>query len=164
MQQFSRLSHISATLTLLSQALALPRISTRTSPKINWGNCTASDPPNLRCGQIEVPVDYEHPHGDYFNITFAQLQATNVTNRIGSLIVNPGGPGGAASDLVFAQLQGAALFSPELLAEYDSKSCRVAPFLLPTTKVWSKYHAITPIPVLTYILAQSSASIPVVQD
>ncbi|PVH79340.1 alpha/beta-hydrolase [Cadophora sp. DSE1049] len=119
MQQFFCFSHISATLILFSQALALPHIPPRTNPKISWGNCTASDPPNLQCGQIEVPVDYDNPRGDQFNVTFARLQTLNATSRIGSLIFNPGGPGGAGSDVVFAQIQGAPFFSPELLAQYD---------------------------------------------
>ncbi|KAH7386183.1 Alpha/Beta hydrolase protein [Cadophora sp. MPI-SDFR-AT-0126] len=119
MQQLFYLSHISATLIFFSQALALPYISPRTNPKISWANCTTSDPPGLQCGQIEVPVDYDNAHADQFNITFARLQATNATSRIGSLIINPGGPGGAGSDLVFGQIQGAPLFSPELLAQYD---------------------------------------------
>jgi len=46
MQRFSNLSKLSAIFILFSQALALPHISTRTNPKINWGNCTASDPPS----------------------------------------------------------------------------------------------------------------------
>ncbi|KAG4441223.1 hypothetical protein IFR05_003271 [Cadophora sp. M221] len=112
-------SLLSTVALLVSQTLALPSLSPRTSPQINWGNCTASDPPNLQCGQIQVPVDYEHPHGVQFNLTFARLQALNATDRIGSLIFNPGGPGGAASDLVFLQVQGLPLWSPELLAQYD---------------------------------------------
>lgn len=71
-----------------------------------------------------MPVEYDNLHGDYFNITFAQIQVINVTSRISSLIVNPGGPVGAGSDLLFAQIQGAALFGSELLARYDSKFYR----------------------------------------
>ncbi len=104
---------------LSSTTFAFPSLSPSIGPVIAWSNCTEADPPNLQCGQIQVPIDYQSPHGDKINLTFARLQS-NTTARIGSLIFNPGGPGGAASSFVFGHVfQDGHLWTPELLAHYD---------------------------------------------
>ncbi|KAG9235189.1 hypothetical protein BJ875DRAFT_483477 [Amylocarpus encephaloides] len=98
----------------------VPPLSPRTSPTISWKNCiNESDPPNLQCGSIQVPVDYGKPHCEHFNLTFARIK-TNGISCLGSLVYNPGGPGGAGSDVVFAHvLKGISVWSAELLAQYD---------------------------------------------
>lgn len=110
---------LSATLSLASQSLAAPTAPTRTNSNITWGACKEVDPPNLQCGQIQAPVDHNKPHGDKFNLGFARLKASS-SSPSGSLVYNPGGPGGAASDAVFAQaFLNVSFWSPELLAQYD---------------------------------------------
>ena len=110
----------SIALSLASQVLAAPSASPRTYPTVTWRNCTAADPPNLQCGHLQVPVDYNNPHGHQFDLTFARLKASNSTSRLGSLVFNPGGPGGAASRFVFTQVfDGVTVWSPEILADYD---------------------------------------------
>lgn len=107
------------TLVIASQVLSAPTTSPKTNPTINWINCTDADPPNLQCGQVQVPVDYNKPEGDKFNLTFARIKANSIS-RIGSLFYNPGGPGGAATDAVFPQVfSNITLWSPALLAQYD---------------------------------------------
>jgi pimeloyl-ACP methyl ester carboxylesterase len=87
-------------------------------PSISWGNCTASDPPNLDCGIIQAPIDYDNPNGPKVNLTIARIKANGT--KIGNLFFNFGGPGGEASTFVFETVKKKAqLFSPELLAQYD---------------------------------------------
>lgn len=81
---------------LASFAYSLPGLA---SPTITWSNCTASDPPSLDCGSIQVPLDYENPKGDNITLAIARLKAPN---RKGNLMYNPGGPGGSATQALFA--------------------------------------------------------------
>src|ERR687898_652550 len=48
------------------------------------------------CGTLEVPVDYDDPDGDTLSLSIARMPAEG--DRIGPLFVNPGGPGGTATD------------------------------------------------------------------
>jgi pimeloyl-ACP methyl ester carboxylesterase len=45
------------------------------------------------CGTLQVPFDYENPELGEFTLSLVQHPATRTSNRIGSLLVNPGGPG-----------------------------------------------------------------------
>ncbi|MCZ4556866.1 alpha/beta hydrolase [Rhodococcus maanshanensis] len=53
---------------------------------------------SLECAEITVPVDYADPTGDTAKIAISRSQATGP--KIGSVLVNPGGPG--ASGLAMA--------------------------------------------------------------
>ncbi|MDT5019189.1 MAG: hypothetical protein QOD39_5349 [Mycobacterium sp.] len=69
----------------------------RPGDPIQWGPCegAASDqapaPVGSECGMLAVPVDYSKPDGDVARIYVTRIKATG--NKIGSLIINPGGPG-----------------------------------------------------------------------
>ncbi len=53
--------------------------------------------PEFRCARIEVPLDYDDPDGRTMQI--ALLRAAAGGERIGSLLLNPGGPGGAGMSM-----------------------------------------------------------------
>jgi len=69
-----------------------------------WTSCTeiAGDqvrlPPNAQCTRIEVPVDYADPEGPTAQLALSRIPATGA--KIGSLLVNPGGPGVSGLDTV----------------------------------------------------------------
>jgi pimeloyl-ACP methyl ester carboxylesterase len=113
-----------AILSLASIASSLPNLASRSSaaPSISWSNCTASDPPTLDCGSIQVPLDYNQPKGDSITLVIARLKAPSKT-RIGNLVYNPGGPGGSATEVVLAVAElgaeEAPFFSQNLLNHYD---------------------------------------------
>jgi pimeloyl-ACP methyl ester carboxylesterase len=70
----------------------------------------------IECGTIDVPVDYEDPTGPQFTLYAAVHLATDAKNRIGSLLVNPGGPGFGGSDFaVFAD----QIYGPSILERFD---------------------------------------------
>ena len=48
-------------------------------------------PAGAECGKLSVPVDYAKPDGDVARIAMIRFKATG--DKIGSLVVNPGGPG-----------------------------------------------------------------------
>jgi pimeloyl-ACP methyl ester carboxylesterase len=69
----------------------------RPGSPIQWAPCkaAASDqnrvPAGAECGMLSVPVDYSKPDGDVAQIAMIRFKATG--QKIGSLVVNPGGPG-----------------------------------------------------------------------
>lgn len=74
--------------------------------------------PSLQCATFSVPINWEEPNGEHFDLGFVKLAApVNSTNKIGFLFINPGGPGAAASQLV-ALVAGGALQTP-LLDSFD---------------------------------------------
>ena len=54
----------------------------------------------LECSQFEVPYDYANPDLGTFVLPVARHRADDPANRIGTLLINPGGPGGAALEWV----------------------------------------------------------------
>ena len=73
--------------------IAVPRPG---SP-VQWVPCAAAPsdesriPPGAECGMLSVPVDYAKPDGDVAQIAMIRFKATGA--KIGSLVINPGGPG-----------------------------------------------------------------------
>ncbi|MFJ2590636.1 hypothetical protein [Streptomyces sp. NPDC087538] len=54
----------------------------------------ALDTAGARCADVTVPLDYGKPHGRTITVAISRLKATDTRHRIGSLLINPGGPGG----------------------------------------------------------------------
>ncbi len=68
----------------------------------NWEECYqdigADFGVTYECAAVRVPLDYDDPGGTKIAIALVRLPATDVENRIGSLFLNPGGPGGSGVD------------------------------------------------------------------
>jgi pimeloyl-ACP methyl ester carboxylesterase len=62
---------------------------------LEWANCGDA----LQCATATAPVDWENPEGDTIDLALVR-QTARGTDRIGSLLVNPGGPGGSGFDFV----------------------------------------------------------------
>ncbi|MFE7467728.1 alpha/beta hydrolase [Streptomyces sp. NPDC057499] len=71
----------------------------------HWHGCTqnaddetgrALDAAGARCADVTVPLDYSKPRGRTITVAISRLKATDTRHRIGSLLINPGGPGGPA--------------------------------------------------------------------
>jgi pimeloyl-ACP methyl ester carboxylesterase len=87
--------------------------------KIRWHRCDRHLPASLQCGELAVPLDYRHPRAAKIRLGFNRLRAQDRKHRVGSLIVNPGGPGGAGSDVVAVEAAGAGLWNPALHRRFD---------------------------------------------
>jgi len=87
--------------------------------RIAWHACGPEQPVNVQCGELSVPLDYGHPHGAKITLGFNRLRAADAAHRVGSLIVNPGGPGGAGSFAVAVEAAGGHLWNPALHARFD---------------------------------------------
>ena len=73
------------------------------TPQQNWGSCSqfiddTSDIPTAKCTTVSVPIDYANPVGAQAKLAVIRIPATG--QRIGSLFVNPGGPGASAVEMV----------------------------------------------------------------
>jgi pimeloyl-ACP methyl ester carboxylesterase len=86
---------------------------------IQWHGCGPEMPPSLQCGELSVPLDYGDPHGPQITLGFNRLPAGDMARRVGSLIVNPGGPGGAGSEVVAVEAAGRGLWHPALHERFD---------------------------------------------
>lgn len=74
-----------------------------------WVNCGPAD-----CARIEVPRDYDDPSGERLELGITRVPATG--ERLGSLFVNPGGPGASA----FAYAKRAdTIVGPSLREHFD---------------------------------------------
>jgi len=82
---------------------------------IDWAPCDVF--PSLECGTLVVPMNYNDPDGATVSLALARSTADPARRR-GSLLTNPGGPGGPGIDLLFGLIQSQAV-PPALLAEYD---------------------------------------------
>lgn len=80
---------------------------------VSWQAC--QDDADFQCATITVPLDYDDPAGTTIDLALKKLPASS-GEPIGSLLVNPGGPGGSGIDLVS---EGAASFSANLRAGFD---------------------------------------------
>lgn len=70
----------------------------------------------VETGLLEVPVDYEDPDGPTFELFVGRRLADDQENKIGSLLVNPGGPGFGGSDFAVYADQ---IYGEELLENFD---------------------------------------------
>ena len=88
-----------------------------TQQTIDWQPCSEEeDEENLSCAILEVPFDYDDPDIGRFELFLVKRPATDTARRIGSLLVNPGGPGFGGT--VIAENAGAYL-SDALLERFD---------------------------------------------
>ena len=90
------------------------------APLLNWGSCarfvkSTKDLPGAQCGTVSVPVDYANPAGAQAQLAVIRIPATGP--RIGALMVNPGGPGASAVDMVASM--GPDLAGTEVSRRFD---------------------------------------------
>ncbi|MFF5324555.1 alpha/beta hydrolase [Janibacter hoylei] len=64
---------------------------------LQWGECERGDG---ECAELEVPMDYDDPDGETIKIAVLRIKAKG--KAAGSLVVNPGGPGGSGVEYAAA--------------------------------------------------------------
>ena len=82
------------------------------SQKLRWTPCSK----HFQCSRMWVPFDYHRPDWRRFSLPVIKLAASNPRQRMGSLVVNPGGPGGSG---VSYALQASSQVSPAVRARFD---------------------------------------------
>lgn len=82
---------------------------------LEWSRCT--DWPDSQCARLPVPLDPADPTGRTIDVALLRVPARNSANRLGVLLVNPGGPG--VSGRSFARQLASSGLSSGVLARYD---------------------------------------------
>jgi pimeloyl-ACP methyl ester carboxylesterase len=82
---------------------------------LSWGDChsyatnsNANDlfgASGLDCARLTVPLDYAQPAGKTITVAVLRYKASAPASRVGSLLVNPGGPGGSGTELAASMVK-----------------------------------------------------------
>jgi pimeloyl-ACP methyl ester carboxylesterase len=83
-----------------------------TPAALRWTSCGT----HFECSKLQVPLDYAQPRARTLGIALIRLPATDPRHRLGSLVVNPGGPG--ASGVGFVR-DSRAEFPSDVRARFD---------------------------------------------
>ncbi|NKY32880.1 alpha/beta hydrolase [Nocardia speluncae] len=93
--------------TLSSEELnsSYPTLAHYESQTLDFAPCdqtaTGIDDDRVECATLEVPLDYSSPDGPAIELGISRIRATG-TDRVGSVVVNPGGPGAPSVGFVTA--------------------------------------------------------------
>lgn len=74
------------------------RVDRVKTPKLSWFDCYGS----YQCASAMLPLDYDDPNGKLVEVALVKVPATDQKHKIGSLFVNPGGPGGSGTQMAAA--------------------------------------------------------------
>jgi len=122
-------SHILWIALVAAPALAVPFSSHAPRSGISWNNC--EEKPGIsrkvQCANMSVPINWDEPEGDTFSLGMVRLlrPSNSTAERIGSLFINPGGPGNSATATVarFAEgspfTEGLPNISSDILDRFD---------------------------------------------
>ncbi|MDO9454793.1 alpha/beta hydrolase [Nocardioides sp.] len=81
------------------------------SQQLAWEDCGGNE-----CAALTVPVDYLEPDGDTVDLKIERVPAGDQADRIGSVVVNPGGPGAPGTTMAE---NATGYFRSELLDRVD---------------------------------------------
>jgi pimeloyl-ACP methyl ester carboxylesterase len=90
----------------------MPNVDVPPVTPISWSPCNG----DLQCGSLVVPLRYDQPAGATISIAVARHPAVVPADRIGSLVINPGGPGVSGIDDMANEL---SVLTPQLLDDFD---------------------------------------------
>ena len=90
-----------------------PALAEYYSQRLDWQPCDDGD---FECATLTVPLDYDEPDGETIDLALLKVPAGEPGERVGSLVVNPGGPGSPGTDYAAASGQ---QFRPALTDRFD---------------------------------------------
>jgi len=82
------------------------------SQKLDWQDCYGE----FQCSSFKVPTDYENMDEKNFVLKVLKHSASDQADKLGAIVVNPGGPGGSAVHYAF---NAKYIVSDGLLEKYD---------------------------------------------
>lgn len=92
------------------------RVDQVRKPKPTTFDCTSVFDVKSECGTIKLPLDYDKPTGATTEVAYLRLPAKDQKNKVGTLFLNPGGPGGSGIEIASAAPY---FLSPEVLNKFD---------------------------------------------
>jgi pimeloyl-ACP methyl ester carboxylesterase len=90
----------------------LTTLSRYQEQELNWRECYQ----NYECAFLRVPIDYADLETGSFSLSLLRFKALDQERRIGSLVVNPGGPGSSGVQYAY---NAEYIVSPEILKQFD---------------------------------------------
>ena len=88
------------------------RVDQVPTPKLGWYPCYQI----AECATVRLPLDYDQPRGATTEVAVLRVKAKDPAHRIGSLFLNPGGPGGSGTQFA---LDAPQFLSDSLLQRFD---------------------------------------------
>lgn len=85
---------------------------TNDASNLAWKTCNQG----FQCATLKVPIDYDDQKLGTFDIAVIRYRDANQHDRIGSLVINPGGPGVSGIDYA---LNAQYILNPDVLERYD---------------------------------------------
>ena len=79
--------------------------------RLDWVSCGEGE-----CAELTAPVDYADPAGETIEISVLKMPTRGARTRVGSIVVNPGGPGGSGVDYATAA---DFIVGPEVRERFD---------------------------------------------
>ena len=95
-----------------SEPEPLSSLSQYQAQELKWRDCYG----NYQCSSLLVPIDYADLSVGAFSLALLRYQALDQERRIGSLVVNPGGPGSSGVDYAYSAEY---IVSPEIRERFD---------------------------------------------
>ncbi|SCL62132.1 TAP-like protein [Micromonospora citrea] len=74
------------------------RVDRVPTPDLDWYACYDY----AECATVRLPLDYDKPKGPTTEVAVLRVKARDQQRRLGSLFLNPGGPGGSGTDVALA--------------------------------------------------------------
>jgi pimeloyl-ACP methyl ester carboxylesterase len=114
-----------------ADGLADGRLARFERQKIDWHKCQNDakdeigkhlDAVKARCAELTVPMDYRKPDGRTITVSIARREATDRARRLGTLLLNTGGPSESKSGINWVVGPFPPAFpkgAPEVAARYD---------------------------------------------
>lgn len=96
------------------QAAPSPALASYYGQKLKWHACGAA---GFECSTMKAPLSYQKPTGGDIKLAVSRKKATGPGKQIGSLLVNPGGPGGSAIE--YLQAYAGIGYPAAVRARYD---------------------------------------------
>jgi pimeloyl-ACP methyl ester carboxylesterase len=88
------------------------RVDSVKAPKLGWYKCYDI----AECATVRLPLDYDKPKGATTELAVLRIKARDQRNKIGSLFINPGGPGGSGTSIAY---NAPAFLSDSVLNRFD---------------------------------------------
>ncbi len=99
-----------------SPELEARRVDRVPTPEPEWYDCTLAFGPGNECATVDLPLDYDRTRGRTTQVAVLRHPAADQTTKLGTLFVNPGGPGGSG---VLMAAAAPFFLGPELLERFD---------------------------------------------
>ena len=114
---YKRIALVLASLLLLTSCGAkepkpLSSLAQYETQEIKWQDCYGG----FQCSNLFVPINYSDLSVGAFSLALLRYQALDQDRRIGSLVVNPGGPGASGFNYAY---NAESIVSPEILERFD---------------------------------------------